>query len=147
VLPWFTIQRRHIQRAVRHLVKLFGVGPLGALDDAKQVRGARRQNEQAPAELLAGLLESSNEFAAAIDLDGSDGERNPLRKAVDELWAVAAVARVCACRTCVREMTSRAAKFFQITPGSGRTSSGSIGSTGTRSPGWRARCTLGFLTA
>jgi len=31
-LPQFAIQRDHFQRAVRHLVDLFGVGPLGALD-------------------------------------------------------------------------------------------------------------------
>jgi hypothetical protein len=31
-LPQFAIQRDHSQRAVRHLVELFGVGPLGALD-------------------------------------------------------------------------------------------------------------------
>jgi len=37
-LPWFTIGRRHIQRAVRQLVRLFGVGQLGALDGAMQLR-------------------------------------------------------------------------------------------------------------
>jgi hypothetical protein len=69
-LLWFTIHRRHIRRADRHLVKLFGVGPLGALDGAMQLRGARPRDEQAPAAWLADLLESSGEFAATIDLHG-----------------------------------------------------------------------------
>jgi hypothetical protein len=39
-LPHFAIQRGLFQRAVRHLVELFGVGPLVALDRAIQLRGA-----------------------------------------------------------------------------------------------------------
>ena len=38
-----------------------------------------------PAALLPGLLEFSGEFAAAIDLHGSDGEWHPLLEAVEEL--------------------------------------------------------------
>jgi hypothetical protein len=55
-LPWFTIRRRHIQRAIRQLAKLFGVGPLGALDGALQLRGARRQDEQVTPQDLIGPL-------------------------------------------------------------------------------------------
>jgi hypothetical protein len=60
------------------------VGPLGALDGAIQLRGAGRQDEQAQASLLAGLLEFSGELAA-IDLHGSDGERHPLLETVEKL--------------------------------------------------------------
>ena len=71
-LPQYAIQLRHFQRAVRHLVKPLGVGLLGALDGAIQLWGAGRQDEQAPASLLAGLLEFSSELAAVIDLHSSD---------------------------------------------------------------------------
>jgi hypothetical protein len=58
---------------------------LGALDGAFQLQGAGRQDEQALAALLAGLLEFSGELAATTDMHASDGEQHPLLEAFEEL--------------------------------------------------------------
>src|SRR6185437_11801684 len=56
------------------LMELLGMGAVGALDVAVELGRAGRKDEEAEAELLAGLLEVGGKLAAAIDLHGPDGE-------------------------------------------------------------------------
>ncbi len=56
-------------RTVGHLIKLLGVGPLGPLDRAVELRALGREDEEADPGLLTGLLEGGVKLGAAIHLN------------------------------------------------------------------------------
>ena len=125
------IQRHSFHRAARHPVKLFDVGPAGALNAAIQLRGrgaARATRANCVGRPARIQRRTRCLHRPALLGWGTASVAGDCRETV----AGAAVARVCASRTAQRETTSRAAKRFQITRRSGRTS------TWTRSPGAKA---------
>ena len=81
----FAIELFHFERAVGDLVKLFGMGAVGAFHGAVEFRRAGRQHEQVQSTLLAGLFEVGGELRAAIDLQGADGKRHAVLQSVKEL--------------------------------------------------------------
>src|SRR5712692_3166633 len=62
------IEPQWLIRVRVHLVKLFMVGAMGALDVGVQFGRLRREHEQGQLFLLAGQLEFGGELAAAVDL-------------------------------------------------------------------------------
>src|SRR5262249_29982949 len=70
----WAIDRRYGPLELGDLVEFLGVGPLGAFDVAIELRGARRQHEEAPPSPLTGLLELGEELRAPVDLDGAQRE-------------------------------------------------------------------------
>ena len=71
------------------LVELLGVGALGALDPAIESGGAREQNEQAQAALLAGLLElgANSEPPSTCRADGKRAcAAADAREGVSHVW-------------------------------------------------------------
>src|SRR3970282_1235170 len=60
------------------VVELFLVGPLGTLDVAVELGGARWKDKEFDAALAAGVLELGHELGAAVDLDRSDREGHAL---------------------------------------------------------------------
>lgn len=58
---------------------------MGAFDGAVQFRRTRRENEQAEAALLAGLLELGGEFTTAVDLHGANGKRHSTLDGVEKM--------------------------------------------------------------
>ena len=64
------IEGRYLHVAVIKLVELFGVGPLGSLHTAVELRGAWWQDKQSDFSILAGFLKGSLELTATIHLNG-----------------------------------------------------------------------------
>src|SRR2546429_6080163 len=81
----FAVELFHLQRAGRDLVKLFGVGTIGAFDGAVEFGRTWRQDEQMEAALLAGLLELGSKLGTAVNLQGADGKRHAELQGVEEL--------------------------------------------------------------
>jgi len=81
----FAVEFVHLQRAGSDLVKLFGVGAIGALDGAVEFGRARRQDEQMEAALLAGLFELGGKLGAAVDLHGADRKGHAVLQGIEEL--------------------------------------------------------------
>jgi hypothetical protein len=81
----FLIERGDFCGVRSDLVKLFGVGAMGAFDGAVEFGGAGREDEQAEAALLTGLLEFGGEFAAAVDLHGANGKRHSTLDGVEKM--------------------------------------------------------------
>ena len=61
----FTVECFHLQGAGRDLVRLFGVGAIGAFDRAVELGGARRKDEEMETALLTGLFELGSELGTA----------------------------------------------------------------------------------
>ena len=59
-------------------------GAVGALNAPVPLQLSRRQDVEGDGELLAGALEVGPELAAAVDLDGGDGERHGLEHGLQE---------------------------------------------------------------
>jgi len=114
------------------LVELLGMGPVGPLDGAMELGGARRQDEQADAR----ASQAASNSAINSDPLSMLMARTPnlIRSARRSRTAVAAgaVARRPSSSTSQRETTSRAVNCFQILAGRGRMSRVS---SSTRSPG------------
>jgi len=139
-------QTRHqVGRAYSHRIPLANLkcaSEKRRWESASRPGETERQDEQAPAALLAGLLEFSGELAVAIDLHGSDGVQHPLLEAVEELrGGGSGRTRVRLQHVPARDDIARGELFPDH---AGQRSSVS---TWTRSPGWRARYFLDFLTA
>ena len=69
---------------VGHLVELLGVGAVGALDAAVQLRAPGRQDEQGDPALGARRLELGHELRAVLDADGAHRERHPGGERVED---------------------------------------------------------------
>ena len=80
----FVVEFVHLQRAGSDLVKLFGVGAIGALDGAVELGRARRQDEPMEAARLAGLFELGGKLGAAVDLHGADGKGHAMLQGIEE---------------------------------------------------------------
>jgi hypothetical protein len=81
----FAVKFIHLEGKSGDLIKLLGVGAVGAFDGAVEFGGARRQHEQVQSALLAGLFELGGELASAIDLHGANGERHAVLQSIEEL--------------------------------------------------------------
>jgi hypothetical protein len=66
----FLVELGDLERAGGDLIELLRVSTVGTLDVAIEFGGTRRQHEQAPAALLAGLREEGGELTAAINSEG-----------------------------------------------------------------------------
>ena len=55
-----------LKGTIGNFIELFDMGAMGSFDAAVEFRGARRQNKQPYAELLALRLKNSLEFRAAV---------------------------------------------------------------------------------
>lgn len=80
----FAVEFVHFQGAWGDLIKLLGVGAVGAFDGAVKFGGARRQHEQVQSAQLAGLFELGGELRAAVDLHGANGKRHAVLQGVEE---------------------------------------------------------------
>jgi hypothetical protein len=75
----------HLQRDVFDLIKLLPMSPVGSLDEALQLRGSRRDDEEPYPALPASLFEVLFKLRSAIDLDGADWEGELLFHVLEEL--------------------------------------------------------------
>lgn len=67
------------------LIELFMMRAMRTFDLAVQLRRTRRKNEERKAALLASQFELGSEFAAAIDLQGRDGEGHAVHQGIQEM--------------------------------------------------------------
>ena len=74
--PQRRLERRQREIAVVELPELLAMGAVEPFDVAVELGRARGQHEQSQPALLAGRLELGHEFAAAINLEGSDRKRS-----------------------------------------------------------------------
>jgi len=65
-LKQFMSQIGELKGTIGNFIELFDMGAMGSFDAAVEFRGARRQNKQPYAELLALRLKNSLEFRAAV---------------------------------------------------------------------------------
>lgn len=127
-----------------HLIELFVVCAMRTFHSAIEFWRTRREHEERQVSLLAGRLEFGSEFAAAIDLQSSDGERHAIDQGIQEVSSSQRSGAFVHFQYVQRETMSRAEKCFSTTPRAGRTS---LVSSCTRSPGWRMGQKRGFRRA
>lgn len=84
----FAVECIHLQGKMGDLVKLLGVGTIGAFDGTIELGRVRRQHEQMHSALLASLLELGGELTAAVDLHSANGKRHAMLQGVEELSCV-----------------------------------------------------------